>query len=192
MCCARSSTSRATSLADVSVTQQVEIVHLLVSPAHAYAGRPSDGPGNVVTEDRDLVEVVAGKGIVGDRYFGRSAHSKAAVTVFGMETLDHVAAALGLPEALDPLLARRNIVLRGVDVNTLRDREFVLETAAGSVRFLGRRPANPCAWMDVVYAPGAFRAMRAVGGLRCSPLTSGTLSRGPATLTVLDGDGPQT
>jgi len=38
--------------------------------------------------------------------------------------------------------------------------------------------------MDVVLAPGAFRAMRGRGGLRCEPLTSGTLSLGPATLAL--------
>ncbi|RKS77546.1 hypothetical protein CLV35_1235 [Motilibacter peucedani] len=161
----------------------VEVLHLLVSSAHAYAGRPADGPGEVVTDDRDEVEVVEGRGIVGDRYFGRRAHAAAAVTLFAVESLEHVSGVVGVPD-LDPLLARRNLVLRGADVAALRGVEFELRTAAGSVRFAGRRPANPCAWMDVVYAPGAFRAMRGRGGLRCTPLTSGRLSRGPAVLDV--------
>ena len=163
----------------------VEILHLLVSAGHAYAGRPGDGPTPVATEDRDEIEVVEGKGIVGDRYFARSAHSNAAVTVVAVEGLEAAAAALGSPP-WDPLLARRNLVVRGADVAALRGREFTVATAGGSVRLRGMRPANPCAWLDVVYVPGAFRALRGKGGLRCVPIGSGRLSRGDATLTVWD------
>jgi hypothetical protein len=38
--------------------------------------------------------------------------------------------------------------------------------------------------MDVVLAPGAFKALRGRGGVRCEPLSDGVLRRGPATLTV--------
>lgn len=38
--------------------------------------------------------------------------------------------------------------------------------------------------MDVVLAPGAFRARRGHGGVRCTPLDDGVLRLGPATLTV--------
>ena len=164
----------------------VDIVHLLVSPGHAYAGRPASGAAQVQTHDLDVAEVVAGKGIVGDRYFGARAHANAAVSVLSAEDLDAVRSALGLAEPLDPLLARRNVVLRGVDVGALRGREFEITSRAGTVRLRGMRPAAPCAWMDVVYAPGAFRAMRGRGGLRCAPLGSGLIARGPATLTLLD------
>jgi hypothetical protein len=50
------------------------------------------------------------------------------------------------------------------------------------VVFLANRPANPCAWMDVTLAPGAHKALRGRGGMRCEPLTSGTLRLGAATL----------
>jgi hypothetical protein len=36
--------------------------------------------------------------------------------------------------------------------------------------------------MDRVLAPGAHAAMRGRGGLRCRPLSSGDLHRGPAVL----------
>jgi hypothetical protein len=36
--------------------------------------------------------------------------------------------------------------------------------------------------MDRVLAPGAHAAMRGRGGVRCMPVSSGTLHRGPATL----------
>ena len=159
----------------------VEILHLLVSPAHAYFGRARDGAADVATLDAELAEVVEGKGIVGDRFFGKAAHMDAAVTLFAVESLEAIAAELGAGP-FDPLLPRRNVVLRGAELAPLIGTDFVLETAGGSVGFHAGRHAHPCAWMDAVLAPGAHKAMRGRGGLRCRPLTSGTLARGPAVL----------
>ena len=95
-----------------SYRYDVEILHLLVSPAHAYFGRARDGAADVPTTDADRVELVAGKGIVGDRFFGKAAHMDAAVTLIAAEALEEMAAELGA-KPFDPLLARRNVVLRG-------------------------------------------------------------------------------
>lgn len=174
----------------------VEIVALHVSPVHAYEGRPADGPRpDPVPVARDHVVVRAGLGIVGDRYFNRRAHRQAAVTVFDAEALDELAARLEPAAPLDPLLLRRNIVLRGFPVDELASRRerdgarrpgavFGLDSGDGEVRFQAHRPANPCAWMDVVLVPGAFRGLRGRGGVRCEPLDDGELRLGPATLTV--------
>jgi MOSC domain-containing protein YiiM len=159
----------------------VEVLHLLVSPEHAYFGRPRDGAAAVETLDADRAEVVAGQGIVGDRFFGKAAHMDAAVTLFAVEALEAIAAELGTGP-LDPLLTRRNVVLRGAELAPLLGEEVVLESGGSAVRLRVGRPANPCAWMDRVLAPGAHPAMRGRGGVRCMPLTSGTLHRGPATL----------
>lgn len=171
----------------------VEIVALLVSPVHAFEGRPSEGPRpDPVPVSRELVEVRAKLGLVGDRYFNQRAHRNAAVTLFAAESLDELAERLALDAVPDPLLARRNIVLRGYPVDELaarRDRPgavFSLDSGDGPVRFQAHRAANPCAWMDVVLAPGAFRGLRGHGGVRCVPLDDGTLRRGPATLLVED------
>ncbi|SDF12020.1 MOSC domain-containing protein [Pseudonocardia oroxyli] len=156
---------------------QVEIVALMASPIHAFEGRPSDGPRpDPEPPGRASVEVRAGLGVVGDRYFGHPAHRRASVTLIAVESLEAVAAELGVP-AFDPVLARRTVVLRGADVDGLAG-EFTL----GGVRFRAHRPANPCAWMDQALAPGAFRALRRRGGIRCAPLTSGVLRLGPTTL----------
>ncbi|MET1155844.1 molybdenum cofactor biosysynthesis protein [Arthrobacter sp.] len=159
----------------------VEILHLLVSPAHAYFGRAKDGAADVSTEDRDRAEVVAGKGIVGDRFFGKAAHMDAAVTFMAVESLEAIAAGLEVPQ-FDPLLARRNVVLRGAQLAPLIGGEFAVESHGEQVRFRGGRHAHPCVWMDRMLAPGAHAAMRGRGGLRCQPLSSGVLHRGPAVL----------
>ena len=159
----------------------VEILHLLVSPAHAYFGRARDGAADVPSMDAERVEVVAGKGIVGDRFFGKAAHMDAAVTLFAIEGLEAMAEELG-SGPLDPLLTRRNVVLRGAHLAPLLGVEFTLESRGSFVRLLGGRPAHPCAWMDRMLAPGAHAAMRGRGGLRCRAVSDGFLHRGAAVL----------
>ena len=130
---------------------------------------------------RERAEVRAGHGIVGDRYAGRPGHRDAQVTVLAAEALDELAAELGVGP-FDPALARRNVVLRGAEVEALRGQTFALDCGEGVVVLRGGRPANPCAWMDVVLAPGAHRGMRGRGGIRCAALTDGVLKLGPAVL----------
>lgn len=159
----------------------VEVVGLLVSPVHRYDGRPGDA---VPPQDGDRVAsltVRAGHGIVGDRYAGRPAHRDAAVTVLAAEAIDDLAAELGVP-APDPLLARRNVVLRGAEVEALRGSTFSLDCGAGPVLLRGGRPANPCAWLDVALVPGAHRGLRGRAGVRCAALGDGSLRLGPAVL----------
>ncbi|SNS04871.1 MOSC domain [Geodermatophilus saharensis] len=159
----------------------VEVVGLLVSPVHRYDGRPA---GVVPPQDGDRVgriEVRAGHGVVGDRYAGRAAHRDAAVTVLAAESVETLAADLGVGP-LDPLLARRNVVLRGAEVEALRGEVFSLDCGEGVVVLRGGRPANPCAWLDTVLAPGAHRGLRGRAGIRCAPLTDGVLRLGPAVL----------
>ena len=160
----------------------VEILHLLVSPEHAYFGRPRDGAADVPTYDAPRAQVVAGKGIVGDRFYGKAVHLDASVTLLAVEALDAVAAELAVPR-FDPMLARRNVVLRGAHLTPLVGEEVVLESGGDAVRMRVGRFANPCAWMDRVLAPGAHPAMRGGrGGVRCRPVTDGVLHRGPAVL----------
>jgi MOSC domain-containing protein YiiM len=169
----------------ITVTHDVEIVLLLASPFSRYEGRPLDGPLPATgPEEHAAINVRAGLGIVGDRYFAAPAHARASVTVMNAAVLDLVADDLGLPHTLEPAATRRNILLRGFDVDGLRGAEFSLDSGDGPVRFIANRPANPCAWMDVMLAPGAHHALRGRGGMRCEPLTSGTLRLGPAILTV--------
>ncbi|MGY1691709.1 molybdenum cofactor biosysynthesis protein [Geodermatophilus sp. SYSU D01105] len=159
------------------------MVGLLASPVHRYGGRPA-GPVPAMDGDRrQEIEVRAGHGVVGDRYAGRPAHRDAQLTVIAVEALEALAADLGVPP-FDPLLTRRTVVLRGAQVEALRGQEFTLDSGAGPVRLRGGRPAHPCAWMDVVLAPGAHRGLRGRGGVRCAALSDGVLRLGPAVLTT--------
>ena len=157
-----------------------EIVELLASAVHRFEGRPADGPkpapeGELVDE----IRIRAGLGIVGDRYFAHPAHRDASITVIARESL---------PEGAGLTETRRNILVAGIDVDALVGRVLSLDSGNGPVRLRVRRPARPCAWMDVTMAPGTWRSMRDRGGIRCVPLDDGVLRRGPVRVEIDPGE----
>ncbi len=150
---------------------------MLASPAHAYFGRAKDGPADdVATAEPDHVELVADKGIRGDRFFGVRAHTEAAVTFLALEAWE---AAAG---DVDPAVARRNVMVRGLELDPLRGEDFEIDTGDGPVRFRGGRPAHPCSWMDTMAGDGSRKALIGRGGLRTQPLTDGVLRVGSAII----------
>ncbi len=82
------------------------------------------------------------------------------------------------------LQVRRNILVAGIPVDDLVGQVLTLDSGSGPVSFAVKRRANPCAWMDVSVGPGAFKALRGKGGIRCVPLNDGTLSVGPVTVLL--------
>ncbi|MEV7397933.1 MOSC domain-containing protein [Aeromicrobium sp. NPDC092404] len=167
-----------------------EIRSLLVSRVRRYDGRPADGPAPYDIRD-ELVEtarVRANKGLVGDRYFG-SRFTFAAMSMIAAEKIEQLERDLAgeglFPAAntpFDPALARRNLVTHGLDVDALARTTFTLDAGHGPIRFRSMTPANPCAWLNTVYASGAHQAMRGHAGIRCEPLDDGQLSVGPARI----------
>jgi len=151
-----------------------EIVQLLVSPIHRYEGRPSDGPQPIeVAELVDEIEIRANLGIVGDRYFGERAHRDAAVTMMAAESL---------PPGADLTHTRRNVLLRGYDIDAQVGRTITIDSGVGPIAFAVHRPANPCAWMDAVIGPGSRDLLQGKGGVRTQPLDDGVLRIGPVTI----------
>ncbi|MDG4801044.1 molybdenum cofactor biosysynthesis protein [Micromonospora sp. WMMD980] len=154
------------------------IVQLLASPVHRYVGRPADGPAPApFGELVEQVRLRAGLGVVGDRYFGRPAHRTASVTLVAQESL---------PAGVDLTQLRRNVLTSGVPVDELVGRVLTLDSGDGPVSLRVHRAAPPCAWLDVVVAPGTWKALRRRAGVRGEPLTDGVLRVGPVSVTVGD------
>ncbi|GAB3933692.1 hypothetical protein GCM10027614_05200 [Micromonospora vulcania] len=122
-----------------------------------------------------MVRIRADLGIVGDRYFGQPAHRDASVTVIAQESL---------PPGVGLAQVRRNVLTTGIAVDELIGKVLVLDSGDGPVSLRVNRAARPCAWMDVTVGPGAWKALRTTGGIRCTPLNDGVLRIGPVEVTV--------
>ena len=95
---------------------------------------------------------------------------KGQITFFEMESHEALCQKLGLADV--PSTAyRRNVITRGVDLNTLIGQEFEVQ----GVRFLGTEEAKPCYWMNQAVGPGAHEGLKGKGGLRAKILTNGSL-----------------
>lgn len=69
---------------------------------------------------------------------------------------------------------RRNVVVRGTDLNALVGREFTL----GEARCRGRRLCEPCAHLDRLNGGGVLRPLVHRGGLRADVIAGGTVRVG--------------
>lgn len=155
----------------------IRVEHLFLSPGHNYFGHhgrdPDEHPMLAVPE----IECVAGRGLRGDRFFDYKPDYKGQITFFADEIHDELCRSL-LPDPDSPLpspsVYRRNVITRGVDLNTLIGVEFDIQ----GVRFLGCAECSPCYWMDRAFAPGAEAALKGRGGLRAKILADGVLRRG--------------
>jgi len=139
-----------------------------------YAGAPMEQQGSVVVQP--------GLGIVGDRYHAGIArgtwsdprwHDKE-LTLFEAEVAD----ALGI----EPYLARRNVVTRGVTLYGLLGIRFRI----GEVLLAGVRPCDPCRYIEQhTGRPGLTRALaRGRGGLRTRIIEGGRIRLGDALEVV--------
>jgi hypothetical protein len=142
--------------ADVSVGV---IEALVLAPA-------AEAPVRLVRE----ALAIAGQGLQGDRYadgtgtFG-SGRPGSALTLVDAAVLD------SFDRELDH---RRNVVVRGTDLNALVGRGFML----GAVRCRGRRLCEPCAHLDRLNDGGVLRPLVHRGGLRADILEGGAIHVG--------------
>ena len=161
----------------------VEVKHLFVSPGHNYYGRHGKGSESHEIVDRDEIELVAGRGVTGDRFFDYKQDYKGQVTLFDDATVSAVRQVFDLPE-LSAAAFRRNVVTNGVELNDLIGKTFDL----GGVVLSGSEEARPCYWMDEACAPGVEGFLKGRGGLRCRIVRGGVLRKGEMTLKTRNND----
>ena len=146
------------------------IEHLFLSSGHNYFGHHGQPAGQSPTTEVDSVECVAGRGLRGDRFFDYKEDYKGQITFFSAEVYDELCAHLNLGDA-SPSATRRNVITRGVNLNTLIGQKFEVQ----GVHFEGVSECSPCYWMDQAFAPGANDFLKGRGGLRAKILTDGIL-----------------
>jgi hypothetical protein len=129
----------------------------------------SGAPGRAL----ETVHVTPGEGLEGDRYtIGRgtfpSGRPGAAVTLIEAEICE------SFEPPLSPAEHRRNLVTRGIELNGIVGREFMI----GSVRFRGIRLCEPCATLQRYSERTILRPLVHRGGLRADVLERGEIHVG--------------
>ena len=124
----------------------------------------------------DFVDVMAGRGIVGEHHSGKVERPHRHVTLIQYEHFDVIARLLGRTE-IDPGLLRRNIVVSGINLAALRLAEF----SVGNVVLQGTGDCAPCALMDQTLGPGGYAAMVSHGGITATVESSGGQKCGSAS-----------
>lgn len=155
---------------NVSDVSALCVVGLYISPGHNFFGRHEQPAGTHPTLSVREVECVAGEGLRGDRFFGFKENYKGQVTFFSAEVFETVCRQLGVGDKC-PGVTRRNVVTRGVDLNSLAGKKFMVQ----GIVFEGVSECTPCQWMNEAIAPGAEAALLGRGGLRARILTDGVL-----------------
>lgn len=120
----------------------------------------------------DQAEALENKGLKGDRA-AQKAGSNRQVTFIQGEYLDATASMLEM-DAIDPGLTRRNIVVRGLNLQTLKGRRF----RVGEAEFQLTEECHPCSRMEENLGPGGYNAMRGHGGWCAVVLKGGKIRTG--------------
>ena len=159
----------------LSVTQTchspaVRIRHIYISSGHNFFGRHEQEPGTHPMTEQKIVQCIAGRGLVGDRFFDYKPDYSGQITFFTLENYDRLCRVLGVRDK-NPSVFRRNVITSGIDLNSLIGKEFEIQ----GVRFRGRKECSPCYWMDCAFAPGAEQLLQGQGGLRAAILSDGEL-----------------
>lgn len=133
---------------------------------------------------QELFEVVtarliANHGIEGDHYCTGEINRNRQVTLIQAEHLTAIAA-LCEQEKIFPAKLRRNLVVSGINIASLKDKHFRL----GSTELAGTGFCHPCSRMEENLGRGGYNAVRGHGGITAKVIKGGVISCGDI-LTVI-------
>ena len=122
------------------------------------------------------VEAIAGRGLNGDRTAEKSRPGNSRqVTLIQAEHLAAVGALLRRA-AINPLLTRRNIVVAGLNLASLKGHRFRVGDAV--LEWSGE--CQPCSMMETALGEGGYNALRGHGGITARVVEGGSIDIGVA------------
>jgi len=132
------------------------------------------------TRRKALVEVPEAEisiedGIIKDHYTSKK--GKRQVTLIQAEHLQAMAGMLQQNTPISPFLTRRNIVVSGLNLVALKNRQF---TIGDDVILEGTGYCHPCSRMEENLGPGGYNAMRGHGGITAKVIRGGVIHKGAA------------
>jgi MOSC domain-containing protein YiiM len=130
--------------------------------------------GDIISMNQ--TEAKEGLGLVGDHRIVNkkpNPESKRQVTLIQAEHLPAVASMLGKGN-IDPAFTRRNLVVSGINLLALKDKQFYV----GEVLLEYTGLCHPCTRMEENLGPGGYNAMRGHGGITARILNGGVIRMG--------------
>ena len=118
------------------------------------------------------IKINKGTGVVGDHFKGDFS-SKRQVTLIQHEHLNAISSILGR-KRIDPRLTRRNIVVSGINLLSLKHQQF----RVGGVILGTTGICAPCKRMEVNLGKGGYNAMRGHGGITATVIEEGDIKLG--------------
>jgi len=124
-------------------------------------------------ESVNFVKVIAGKGIVNDRYFRENNDKRSQITLIEIENIKDYNK--NFKTFILPINFRRNIITEGIKLNELLGKEFLI----GEVKLKAHDLCRPCKPLqENLKQNNIIKEFLLKGGLRCEILTSGNISIG--------------
>ena len=119
------------------------------------------------------IEVLAGKGIIGDRHFHNLNNNKGQITLIEKENIDYYNNKY--KAEISYIDFRRNIITEGIELNNLIKKKMEI----GSVKILPYELCRPCSHLaQMVNGKDIIKEFLLKGGLRCEVLVSGKIKIG--------------
>jgi len=119
------------------------------------------------------------KGLEGDHYAGGS--GKRSITLIQAEHITAIASLLH-KKKIDPLELRRNIVVSGINLLALKEREFKI----GNVILKMTGLCHPCSRMEETFGEGGYNAVRGHGGINASVISPGEITLKDKVEVIVD------
>ena len=126
---------------------------------------------NKKIEEVSSIEVLANKGVVGDRHFDEYNDPYNQLTLIEAENIDYYNTKYGLDIPYKDF--RRNVVTKGIQLNDLIGKKIKI----GSVEVEGIDLCRPCRHLtEVLNQSNILKEFLRRGGLRCQILNSSTIN----------------
>jgi len=119
------------------------------------------------------IEVILGKGIVGDRYFLENNEKRKQITLIEIENIDfyNKISQTNIPA----IKFRRNIITKDIRLNDLLNKEFFV----GKIKLKAHDLCRPCKPLqESLNQKNLVKNFLTKGGLRCEILSNGKISIG--------------
>ena len=128
---------------------------------------------NKKIQEVESIEVIANKGVIGDRHFKDYNDPYCQLSLIESENIDYYNTKYGLN--ISYVDFRRNIITKKIQLNDLIGKNFFI----GKVQVEGIDLCRPCRHLtEILNQENILKEFLRKGGLRCRILTSSTISIG--------------